>query len=83
MDVTKAALVVSLTLAAVVLINLAIYYSITRRGNRGDSTAGQIELLRKAAHRARNPWGEEDRDLEELARLAERLRENQKTGEDQ
>lgn len=84
MDVTtKAALVIGITLVAVVLFNILLYYSVTRRSNRGGGMAGQIDLFRKAAGRTRNPWEEEDRNLQELARLARRLREDQKTDEDQ
>lgn len=71
MDLTKAALIVVITLVAVVIINAAIYYSLADR-NRGP--IGQIKLLQRAAGRARSPWQDEDDDLQELSRLVEGLR---------
>lgn len=69
MDVEKAALVVCLTLFIVVGINAALYVGLTRK-----TTIGQIELLRRAAQRAKDPWGQENADLEELARRVEELK---------
>ena len=62
MDPNKAILVCCITLVLVIGINVAIYVSVTRK-----NTVGQIELLRRAARQARNPWGKEDKDLQELA----------------
>ncbi len=63
MDPNKAMLVICLTIFIVVGVNAAIYAAF-RRGNE----ANQIELLRKAASRARQPWVNEDRALEELSK---------------
>ncbi|UCH59194.1 MAG: hypothetical protein JSV61_13370 [Anaerolineales bacterium] len=71
MDPGKAGLVICLTLFIVIGINAAIYASI-RRGN----TVGQIELLRKAAKRARNPWEDEDEALKELSKRVSELRKD-------
>jgi len=68
LDLDKAALVICLTLFIVIGINAAIYASL-RRGN----TVRQIELLRKAAGRVRNPWEEEDQALSELSRRVKEL----------
>jgi hypothetical protein len=63
MDFSQVALVICLTLIIVVGVNAALYVSL-RRGNE----AGQIELFRRAAQRAREPWKEEDEALQELSR---------------
>jgi hypothetical protein len=75
MDYSKAALVVCLTLVIVIGFNIILYVSATR-----DKSAGTIELLRRASQRARNPWENEDTDLEELSRIASTLR-NKVSGE--
>jgi len=62
MDLDKALLVIILTVGAVILFNVMIYLS-ARRGN--DVTT--INLMRKAARRARNPWQDEDDALQELS----------------
>lgn len=71
-DVGRAALVVILTLVAVVIINVAIYFMVANR-----NTAGQIHMLRKATSRARDPWQDEDASLVELSRLVTQLKETQ------
>lgn len=76
MDTGKAILVVCLTLVIVLAFNAAIYLSVTR-GKSGDRNVGSIELLRRAASRARSPWEKEDADLAELRRLASILSQNQ------
>jgi hypothetical protein len=63
LDPSKVVLVVCLTLFIVIGVNAALYVSL-RRGNE----AGQIELFRRAAQRAREPWKEEDEALQELSR---------------
>jgi hypothetical protein len=76
MDYSKAAVVVCLTLIIVIGFNIILYVSATR-----DKSAGTIELLRRASQRARHPWEKEDNDLEELSRIASKLR-NQIPGEE-
>ncbi len=71
MDLSKAALVILLTLMLVVVINLGIYYSVSRK-----NTIGQIELLRRAANRAKNPWQSEDNNLSELSRLVKEIQKS-------
>lgn len=63
MDTGRAALVIFLTLVIVIGVNVLIYLSLRNR-----SSIGQIEMLRRAARRARNPWEDEDNDLRELSR---------------
>lgn len=69
MDTGKAALVICLTLIIVIGVNAAIYASLRNR-----STVGQIEMLRRAVRRARNPWEHEDNDLLELSRRVAALK---------
>ena len=64
MDLDRALLVILLTIGGVVLFNIILYLS-TRRGN--DVTT--INMLRKAARRARNPWEDEDSALRELSEI--------------
>jgi len=68
MDFDRAFLVVCLTVAAVIAFNVMIYLSL-RRGNEITT----IDLMRKAARRARNPWKDEDDALKELANLVSDL----------
>ncbi len=72
MDPNRIFLVVCITLFIVVGINAAIYVSLTRK-----NTVGQIELMRRAASRARDPWGPEDANLKELSRLVAELKESE------
>jgi hypothetical protein len=69
MDTTKIVLVVCITLAAVAILNAAIFAAI-RRGNE----AGQIELFRRAVRRSRQPWQTEDDALTELSKRVEELK---------
>ena len=62
MDLDRAVLVICLTVGAVILFNVMIYLS-ARRGNEVTT----INLMRKAARRARNPWQDEDDALQELS----------------
>lgn len=70
-------LVIGLTLLIVIGVNVLIYFSVTRKG-----TIGQIELLRRAAKQARNPWEVEDNALAELSKLVADLKENSSQGKD-
>ena len=70
MDYSKAILVVCLTLFIVIGVNAWIYVSISRK-----NSIGQIELLRRAANRAKNPWQPEDDNLSELSRLVKGLQD--------
>jgi hypothetical protein len=69
LDPAKAGLVICITLFLVVGVNAAIYVGLARR--RG---IGQIEMLRRASDRARRPWEQEEKDLEELSRRVAALR---------
>lgn len=71
MDMDRALLVICLTVGVVVLINIMIYLSL-RRGNEVTT----VDLFRKAARRARNPWQDEDDALQELSDLVAGLRSN-------
>ncbi len=69
-DAGRALLVIVLTIVGVIVINVAIYYSI-----KGKSTIGQIEMMRKATRQARNPWEIEDTALQELADIVADLKQ--------
>lgn len=69
MDATKIVLVVCITLVAVAILNAAIFAAL-RRGNE----AGQIELLRRAVRRSRQPWQREEEALNELSKRVEDLK---------
>lgn len=73
MDYSKAFLVVCVTLIIVIGINAAIYAMFARRRNE----VGQIELLRRASQRARQPWHREDEALQELFQRVKELRKDQ------
>jgi hypothetical protein len=69
MDLDRATLVICLTVAAVIAFNVMIYLSL-RRGNEVTT----VDLMRKAARRARNPWKDEDEALQELSDLVSDLK---------
>ena len=69
MDFNKVFLVVCLTILGVIALNALIYLSL----RRGDE-ANAIDLMRKAARRARDPWKDEDDALKELSRLVTNIR---------
>jgi hypothetical protein len=71
-DNNRVTIVLCLTVAAIVLINLMIF-SLLRR--KPDNSVGQIEMLRRAAQRARQPWQEEDDNLAELSRKVAALKQ--------
>jgi hypothetical protein len=76
MDLDRAFLVVCLTVAVVIAINVMIFLSL-RRGNEVTT----IDLMRKAARRARNPWKDEDEALKELANLVSDLQSDKQEPE--
>jgi hypothetical protein len=77
-DPGKVMLVIGLTLLIVIGVNVLIYFSVTRKG-----TIGQIELMRRAANQARNPWEVEDNSLSELSRLVADLKKNPDPDQDE
>jgi hypothetical protein len=64
----KVTLVIGLTLLIVIGANVVLYFAFRDR-----SLPHQIDLFRKAAKRARNPWQDEDDALGELANLVAKL----------
>ena len=76
MDMDRALLVICLTVGVVVLINIMIYLSL-RRGNEVTT----VDLMRKAARRARNPWQDEDSALQELSEIVAGLRPDESEAE--
>ena len=73
----KVTLVIGLTLIIVIGVNVILYFAVRDR-----SLPHQIELFRRAARRARNPWQDEDDALGELSDLVSIL-ENSKQLKDQ
>ena len=73
MDLSKAGLVICMTLVIVIGINIFIYVAATRR-----NTAGEIEMMRTAFKRARNPWQTEDNALAELSKLVADFKDQEK-----
>jgi hypothetical protein len=72
MDYNKATLIICVTLFLVIGFNAAIYAAVKRRKNE----VGQIELIRRATMRARNPWQAEDSNLETLAKQVAALQQS-------
>lgn len=70
MDFDRALLIVGLTILVVVLFNIMIYLSL-RRGDERTT----IDMFRKAARRARDPWKDEDDALKELSDLVSNLKD--------
>ena len=65
---TNGLIVLVIVLVLVIGINGALFMSL-RRGRKFQ----QFNLWRKAVGRARDPWGNEDRDLAELSRRVQEL----------
>lgn len=70
MDSGRVVLIICLTIIGVVILNAVLYLAL-RRGQE----ANMINLLRKAAERARDPWNDEADALEELSRRVADLRQ--------
>jgi hypothetical protein len=75
MDIDRATIVICLTLFIIIGINAAIYASF-RRGTQSTT----VDLLRKAAKRARDPWKVEDQALQELSDLTSQFRGDKDEG---
>ena len=73
----KVTLVVGLTMLIVIGVNVILYFAFRDR-----SLPHQIDLFRKAAKRARNPWQDEDDALGELSKLVAKLNNNRLMEED-
>lgn len=74
MDLSNASIVICLTLLVVIAINLLIYFTL-RRGIK----IREIDLFRQISDRSRLPWKKEDEELEELAKLVEKLKKSTET----
>jgi len=66
----------TLVLCLVLVLGLGLPASLYLASRRGRGLE-QIELIKRAAERARNPWQAEDDDLTELARKVEELRDKE------
>ena len=69
MDPSRVTLVVCLTLFMAIGIPAALYVALSRK-----NSVSQIELMRRAANRARQPWAPEDASLKELSQLVAELK---------
>ena len=76
MDTSRVVPILCLALFLGAGIPAAVYMALRR--DRGG--VGQVELLQRAAHRARNPWSDEDENLKELSQRVAAYKE--KPGED-
>ncbi len=73
MDSNKVSLIICLTIFVVIGINAAIY-ALFSRGNQ----TGDIELFQRSFKRLRNPWQEEDNNMQELSRLVADLKKHER-----
>ena len=71
MDFGRVSLVLCITIFAVILINLVIYYSFA--GNKGQDAKIFSQLLAKG----RNPWKQNNSDMEELSRRVGELKKRE------
>jgi hypothetical protein len=71
MDTQKASLIISVTLVAVVLFNLAIY-ALAKRIK--PNSANKFQIISRAFKRARNPWEEDKAKLDELSKTLAALK---------
>ena len=65
----KVLVVVGLTFMIIIAFNVVLYFSAI-----GKSTTGQVNLLRRAAGRVKNPWQAEDDDLKKLSQMVAELK---------
>lgn len=71
------AVVICLAVAIVVAVNGGLVLAVRRGG-----TQRQVELLRRAAKAARNPWVDQEKDMSELReRVAELKAESESSSE--
>jgi hypothetical protein len=75
MDTSKLGLVACLVIFIVIGVNGMIYLMVRR-----DRSAGAIELFRRASHKARNPWQEEEESLKELSKRVSELKQKGQNG---
>ena len=74
MDPNKAALVILITLGIVIAVNAILFLGLRRRND-----INQIDLLRRAGTRLRQPWQPEEQAMQELSK---RVAELKSKGED-
>lgn len=63
MNLDKAALVILITLFAVIAFNAILFLSLRRRND-----SNQIEMLRRTGERLRQPWQKEEEAMQELSK---------------
>ena len=76
-DFERLLLVICLTVLIVAGLNALVYAGL-RRGKE----ANMVELTRKAAQRARNPWQDEEEALQELSRMVSSLEKTDPAAEE-
>jgi hypothetical protein len=71
-------LVLCLTIGAIILINAGIIVVFRRGGNK---KASPYKTFGQAINVARNPWKEEDEQMNELSNILDSIQENSDQGE--
>ncbi len=77
MELDRGVLILCVIIGAVILFNVSLIYSLMSGGARQ-----QLDLLSRAARRARSPWQAEDRALDELRAAVDRLETQRRDAED-
>ena len=72
MDTTRI-VALCLIVGLVVGINLLLFAGF-KRGSLVRGLFGEVDMYRRAGNRARNPWQDEDDNLEELSTLVKKLK---------
>ena len=76
MDFSKAFIIVGIALVVVILFNVGIYFGYARKNSRNEFN-DMINVMKNA----RNPWSEEDANLQELSRRVGSLADNDPAGQ--
>jgi len=71
MKIENAALVIGITILAVVAFNVLIYLAW-----RDQSFSEMVDMLRRSGQRANDPWKDEDAALTELSQLVKQLHQD-------
>ncbi len=77
MEVDRGVLILCVIIGVVILFNVSLVYSLLSGGARQ-----QLDLLSRAAHRARSPWQAEDQALDELRAAVDQLETQRQEAKD-
>ncbi|MDX1438105.1 MAG: hypothetical protein R3335_14940 [Anaerolineales bacterium] len=72
METTKI-VALCLIVGLVVMMNILLFAGF-KRGSILRGFFGDVDMYRKATQRARNPWADEDSNLQELSKLVQTLK---------